>query len=127
MLIRVVPSGGGGKNPLRVILTIAVLVTATVYGGPLGAYIGLSGKLATAVGTAAISLGGTLLVNAVAPLPMPTIKQQDREDFSDLLNHEGAEHGAARLRPSRSSWGGIAKCRRWGHRLTQRSWERINT
>ena len=93
VLIRVVPSGGGGKNPLRVILTIAVLVTATVFGGPLGGLIGLSGKLATAVGTAAISLGGTLLINAIAPLPLPTVRQQDRED-SPLFSIAGARNRA---------------------------------
>jgi hypothetical protein len=43
--------GGGGKNPLRTVLMIAVMVVATVYGGPLGASLGFSGNLATAVGS----------------------------------------------------------------------------
>ena len=47
VLINVVPMGGegGGKNPLRTILTLAILVTATVFGGPLGLALGLKGKL----------------------------------------------------------------------------------
>ena len=35
--VRVVPTGGGGKNPLRTILTIATITAALAFGGPLGA------------------------------------------------------------------------------------------
>eukprot|EP01036_Dinobryon_divergens_P017800 gene17800-24206_t len=40
--------GGGGKNPLRTVLMIAVMVVANVYGGPLAGAMGFSGTFATA-------------------------------------------------------------------------------
>jgi hypothetical protein len=65
--------GGGGKNPLRTVLMIAVMVVATVYGGPLGASLGFSGNLATAVGSAIIMTAGSALVSAMVPLPTPNM------------------------------------------------------
>ena len=65
--------GGGGKNPLNTVLMIAVMVVATVYGGPLGASLGFSGNLATAVGSAIIMTAGTALVSALVPLPTPNM------------------------------------------------------
>ena len=82
VLINVVPMGGGeggGKNPLRFILSIAIVVVGTVFGGPLGVALGLSGKAATAVGTALISIGGTLLTNAIAPIRPTSINEQTRD------------------------------------------------
>ena len=65
--------GGGGKNPLRTVLMIAVMVVATVYGGPLGSSLGFSGNLATAVGSAIIMTAGSALVSALVPLPTPNM------------------------------------------------------
>ena len=65
--------GGGGKNPINTVLMIAVMVVATVYGGPLGASLGFSGNLATAVGSAIIMTTGTALVSALVPLPTPNM------------------------------------------------------
>ena len=75
--------GGGGKNPLRTVLMIAVMVVATVYGGPLGAQLGISlnagagmgiaaGAVQAAVGGAIIAFAGTTLINAVIPAPRPS-------------------------------------------------------
>lgn len=61
--------GGGGKNPLRTVLMIAVMVVANVYGGALAGALGFSGSVATAVASAAIAIGGSVLVNALVPLP----------------------------------------------------------
>lgn len=61
--------GGGGKNPLRTVLMIAVLVVANAYGGALAASMGYSGTLATAVASTAIAVTGSVLVNALVPLP----------------------------------------------------------
>ena len=73
--IRVVPTGGGGgKNPLRVILSIAVLIVGTAFGGPLGAALGFASGSAVgaAIGTAIITTAGGLLINAIVPPPQPT-------------------------------------------------------
>ena len=74
--IRVVPTGGGGgKNPLRIILSIAVLIVGTAFGGPLGtALFGFASGSAVgaAIGTALITTAGGLLINAIVPPPQPT-------------------------------------------------------
>jgi len=56
--------GGGGSNPLNTVLLLAVLVAAPYLVGP--AMLGLTGIAAT-IGTAAIVVGGSMLVNAIAP------------------------------------------------------------
>lgn len=63
--------GGDDKNPLRTILMIAIVVVATVYGGPVGAYIGFQGSMATAIGSAIIMTVGSALVNAISPIGSP--------------------------------------------------------
>jgi len=86
--VRVVPQGGGGggKNPLRTVLSIAVIAASFAFGGPLGAALGISetagaslglaaGALQAAVGGAIITAVGTLLVNAIAPPPRPKLGQ----------------------------------------------------
>jgi sulfur carrier protein ThiS len=61
--------GGGGKNPLQTVLMIAVLVVANAYGAQLAASFGYSGAVATSVASAAIAVTGSILVNALVPLP----------------------------------------------------------
>lgn len=90
--LRVVPhggGGGGGKNPLRTVLTIAVLALSVyftgglagagfqAFAGNLGLALGASASTAIGVGTAVIggliSVGGSLLINAIAPIRPPSI------------------------------------------------------
>jgi hypothetical protein len=80
--IRIVPQGGGGggKNPLATILSLAVLIAAPYAGafaglGALNAGIGLTagqGILLGNVAAGAFALVGTMLVNAIAPPPRPS-------------------------------------------------------
>lgn len=86
---RVVPylrggGGGGGKNPLRTILTIAVIAAAFFLGPALGAALGIpetaviAGQtinLASAVGGAIITVAGTLIINAIAPIRPPKLPE----------------------------------------------------
>lgn len=76
--VRVVPQkGGGGKNPLSTILSIAVMIAAPYLSA---AILGPGIIASTAAGAALISRGlsavigiaGKLLVNALAPPPKPT-------------------------------------------------------
>ena len=70
VIFQAVPLGGqGGSNPLRIILMIAVMVVANVYGAQLGAAImGSSSATATALGGALINIVGTLAINALVPM-----------------------------------------------------------
>ncbi|WP_291299284.1 host specificity factor TipJ family phage tail protein [Elioraea sp.] len=88
--LRVVPQGGGGggKNPLRTILSIAVIAAAFFLGPALGGAIlsGIYGSVvpatilgvtssafATALGGFLITAVGTLAINALVPPPKPSL------------------------------------------------------
>lgn len=66
--------GGGGSNPLRTILSIALVFAAFTYGAALGGWVGklfgasLSSAQATALGATLIQVGGSLALNAVLPM-----------------------------------------------------------
>lgn len=62
--------GGGGSNPMRVVLTVAVMVAA-YYTGGLAA--GVYGAFAGAAAATAVSIGGSMLVNAVIPSPSSSL------------------------------------------------------
>ncbi len=83
--IRVVPvGGGGGKNPLRTILMIAVMAASFILGPglgtmifqslpligglPLGLSFGIASTLSGILGSAIIGIAGNLLVNLIAPV-----------------------------------------------------------
>ena len=62
--------GGGGSNPLKVVLSVAVMVAAYYTGGwAAGAY----GTFAGAATATAVSVGGSMLVNAVIPTPSSSL------------------------------------------------------
>ncbi len=64
--------GGGGSNPLRVLLTLAVMYVAVQSGGALGGFLSggaLSGSAAQALGGFVINSLGSLAINALVPLP----------------------------------------------------------
>ena len=86
--IHVIPLGGDGKSLLRMVAMIAITVVATIYGGPLGAAIGLTGKTAVAVGTAVISLAGALVVNALIPPPKPAAPSLSSASDSYFINSQ---------------------------------------
>lgn len=74
--------GGGGKNPLKTILTIAIMVVAFVVAPELAPYIGsafaevgigLTWEVASAIGSGLISVAGNVLLNAVIPPPKPSV------------------------------------------------------
>lgn len=92
--IRIVPQGGGGggKNPLRTILTIAVIAASFAFGAPLAGFLGvpeagltIAGATisASSIGGALITAIGGLLINAIAPVKPPKLNSlsgtQDRE------------------------------------------------
>jgi len=111
--ISIVPQGGGGgKNPLRTILQIAVIAAAWYFAPALGAtLIGSMGAgitttagvfmgvavTASALGGFIITAVGTLLVNAIAPPSIPRIgsTSADKSD-SQTLFIEGARNSGKR-------------------------------
>ncbi len=78
LTIRVVPSGGEGKDPLRTVLSIAIIAAAAFAGpaaaGALGLVKGSTAfSLVSAGITAAVGIGGQLLLNAIIPPSRPKL------------------------------------------------------
>jgi len=71
--INVIPMGGGGKkNPLSTILTIAVLIAAPYAGAALAGAMGITSTVGIAMVTAGVAAIGNLAVSALAPPPKPS-------------------------------------------------------
>jgi hypothetical protein len=76
--VRVVPTGGGGKNPLAAILSIAITIAAPYVGAALassfafgGVWLGATFFSSATVFSAAFGVVGKLLISALAPPPKP--------------------------------------------------------
>lgn len=108
VFIRVVPSGGDGKNPLAVVLQIAV-IAAAAWAGPAAAQgLGLAGveagtgamayttagKFVAAGVSAAVGIAGGLAVNAIAPPPRQSLWLGDSGPASRTLSIAGARNQA---------------------------------
>ncbi len=81
VLIGVPVHGGGGKDPLRTLLTIAVVVAAVatgqLYGATIAGSLGVTSaagvSTVTALTSAAVMTAGGMLVNAIAPIRAPEL------------------------------------------------------
>ena len=65
--------GGGGKNPLRTILMIAVMVAAPYLGGVIAGALGITSTIGISLITAGVGLLGATLVNVLLPPPKPAL------------------------------------------------------
>ena len=89
LTIRVIPlgGGGGGKDALRIVAMIAVVALAIYSGGALAGLAGLTevvegvtvlttaGLVLSAVVTAAVSIAGSLVINALIPPAAPKLSR----------------------------------------------------
>ena len=69
--VQVILRGIPGDDALRTVLLIAVSAAALAFAPAVAAGIGLSGQFATSLVAAGLTVVGTLLVNALIPLPVP--------------------------------------------------------
>lgn len=69
------PQGGGGSNPLRLILTIGLMVLAPQIGAALSGALGATGIGASLI-NAGIGMLGNALINALVPPPKPPSSHQ---------------------------------------------------
>ena len=89
--INIIPQGGEGKDPLRVLLTIAIVAATFAFAGPLGAAIVGGEALAigsftiasSAIGAAVIQLAGGLLINMIAPIRPASLQTESPSYFID--------------------------------------------
>lgn len=83
-----VNGGGGGSNPLRTILSIAVLIIAPEFAPLL--------PMPIAIGEALLSVAGLMLVNQIAPMPSPKTGALQAPESSPTYAVTG---GSNRARP----------------------------
>ena len=67
--------GGGGKNPLNTVLSIALVATAIMapYAGVFAGTVLEAGTVGGALLSAGIMVGGSFLINAIAPIQQPKL------------------------------------------------------
>ena len=93
VVIRILPGGGGDKNPLRIILTIAAIaISFSTFGATLGAALGFSGAAATVVGNTLWVVGSAILIDAIAPLRGPSRPENSEESPNFFI--DGARNRA---------------------------------
>lgn len=97
---RIFPQKGGGKNPLRTLLTLAVIVVASFVsmgvsnlavfgaGGALAGFGGVAGAMAAG----AITAAGMLAVNALVPIKPPSLPSASSETDSTTYSISGARN-----------------------------------
>lgn len=120
--------GGGGSNPLQAVGMLAIVAASFAFGGPLGMSIGgaifgdgiaalgvASFGTWSAIGSAAIMFGGSMLLNAIVPppslsnsslsssanmpAPSPTYSLQAQGNSARLGNPIPVQYGRLRIYP----------------------------
>lgn len=87
--------GGGGSNPVRVVLTVAVIVASVYTGGAVGAAYGAGWGAAAA---ASVSISGGILVNTLVPTPKPTLNGMTSSSYTQSPTYSlQAQGNSARL------------------------------
>lgn len=96
LTLRAVPRGGGGKNPLRTILSLALVAASPVIAGAVAGALGVTAQ-ATILGinaarviTAGVNILGRLALNAIAPPGQPRFGSGQKE--SPTLFLQGARN-----------------------------------
>lgn len=81
VVVKAFPKGGNGKNPLRIILAIVILVIAYYVPALYGLYgeVIVGGLTVGHLATAAILIAGTLALNALFPPPTPKLGDLGRD------------------------------------------------
>jgi hypothetical protein len=90
LVLRAGLDGGEGSDPLRVALSIAVLLVAPQAGGAVGSALGVSASL----GTTLVTVGGMLLVNALVPIEVPDVAGPQADDESPTYGLTGGSNRA---------------------------------
>lgn len=92
LTIRMVPmGGGGGKNPLRTVLSLALTAVAPVISGSIAGFFGATGTLFGRIISTGVSIVSRLALNALAPPSRPRFSAQKE---SPTLFIQGAQNNA---------------------------------
>jgi hypothetical protein len=92
LTIRMVPRGGGsGKNPLRTVLSLALVAVTPMIAGGIAGFFGATGTLFGRIISTGVSIVSRLALNALAPPARPRFSAQKE---SPTLFIQGAQNNA---------------------------------
>lgn len=94
--------GGGGGKILRMVALVALVIVSAGYGAALGGALGFTGATAGAIGSSVIMLAGTMLINALLPMPAPTAAKLgvgEKYESSPTYAIQGGRNGARPWEP----------------------------
>ncbi|TAL39628.1 MAG: hypothetical protein EPN97_02065 [Alphaproteobacteria bacterium] len=92
LTIRMVPmGGGGGKNPLRTVLSLALTAVSPMIAGGIAGFFGAAGTLFGRIISTGVSIVSRLALNALAPPSRPRFSAQKE---SPTLFIQGAQNNA---------------------------------
>ena len=91
LLVMALPRGGGGSNPLSMVLMVAVAIASVYTGGLVAAAYGSVAGAAAGIG---VSIAGSLLVNAIVPPSTPNYASQTSPSPTYSI---GAQGNSARV------------------------------
>lgn len=103
--MRVVPTGGGGggKDALRIVAMIGVVVasifTAGAAGAAVGGLLGVSAATGGAIAGATVSIAGSLAIGALIPPAKPKLQDLSRLNLSPALSLTGTSNQLAPYAP----------------------------
>ena len=87
--------GGGGSNPLKTVLTVALIVATVYTGGAVGAAYG---TIWGSVAAAGVSMAGSILINTFVPTPKPALNGMTSTAYSQSPTYSlQAQGNEARL------------------------------
>lgn len=87
--------GGGGSNPLKTVLTVALIVATVYTGGAVGAAYG---AVWGGVAAAGVSMAGGILINTLVPTPKPSLNGMTYSGYSQSPTYSlQAQGNEARL------------------------------
>lgn len=87
--------GGGGSNPLKTVLTVALIVATVYTGGAVGAAYG---AVWGGVAAAGVSIAGGILINTLVPTPKPSLNGMTSSGYSQSPTYSlQAQGNEARL------------------------------
>lgn len=96
LLVRIFPQGSkeDRKNIFRVAAFVYLGIAAQQWGESVGFALGASAKSAYAIGSAVITFGGTLLINALIPPPVKAVQARAQDTRDDVYNITGIQNKA---------------------------------
>lgn len=86
VVIRIIPAEGALKAVLSIVVSVAAIALGAVYGPALAGALGVSSAVGTALVTIGVSMVGNLLINALIPPPKPDDDKRNSYSITGLRN-----------------------------------------